>query len=201
MSRPKRKSESTSVTSESNLLSRSRALQDMTLLKIRMLDTLAKEARTNVEKQPSLKDKYVNQFEAQQQEVLNIMLDLGRQNEFNDINLLITMNVEELCGCVRMIAELLRPTANTTDRIPHQNSSGCFGTTISLPKIELPKFYGDVIQWCYFRDMFRSLVHENKSISNIKRYHYLISCLSVPTLTVVKSVPLTSDNYNIAWKA
>jgi len=207
MGRPKRKSENTSVTSESNLLLRSRASRDMTLLKIRMLDTLAKEARTEVEKQPSFMarylslDKYVDQFEAQQQEVLNIMLDLGQQDEFNDTDLLITMEVEELCGYIRMIAELVRSTASITDRIPPQNGSGFAGTTISLPKIELPKFDGDVIQWCYFRDMFRSLVHENKSISNIERYHYLISCLSGPALTVVKSVPLTSDNYNIAWKA
>ncbi|XP_060845438.1 uncharacterized protein LOC132925023 [Rhopalosiphum padi] len=207
MGRPKRKSETTSVTPESNLLLRSRASRDMTLLKIRMLDTLAKEARTDVEKQPSFMarylslDKYADQFEAQQQEVLNIMLDLGQQDEFNDIDLLITMEVEELCGHIRMIAELVRLAASTTDRMPLQNGSGFAGTTMSLPKIELPKFDGDVIQWCYFRDMFRSLVHENKSISNIERYHYLISCLSGPALTVVKSVPLTSDNYDIAWKA
>uniref|UniRef100_A0A2S2P1X6 Integrase catalytic domain-containing protein n=1 Tax=Schizaphis graminum TaxID=13262 RepID=A0A2S2P1X6_SCHGA len=207
MGRPKRKSETTSVTPESNLLLRSRASRDMTLLKIRMLDTLAKEARTDVEKQPSFMarylslDKYADQFEAQQQEVLNIMLDLGQQDEFNDIDLLITMEVEDLCGHIRMIAELVRLAASTTDRMPLQNGSGFAGTTMSLPKIELPKFDGDVIQWCYFRDMFRSLVHENKSISNIERYHYLISCLSGPALTVVKSVPLTSDNYDIAWKA
>ncbi|MBW0472149.1 hypothetical protein O181_011864 [Austropuccinia psidii MF-1] len=164
MGRPKRKSETTSVTSESNLLLRSRASRDMTLLKIRMLDTLAKEARTDVEKQPSFMarylslDKYVDQFEAQQQEVLNIMLDLGQQDEFNDVDLLITMEVEELCGYIRMIAELVRTTASTTDRVPPQNNSGFTGNTISLPKIELPKFAGDVIQWCYFRDMFRSAV-------------------------------------------
>lgn len=47
--------------------------------------------------------------------------------------------------------------------------------------------------------MFQSLVHENNAYSNIERFHYLVSYLSGPALTVVKMVPLTADNYAIAW--
>ncbi|XP_022182590.1 uncharacterized protein LOC111042326 [Myzus persicae] len=70
-----------------------------------------------------------------------------------------------------------------------------------LRKIELPKFDGSLINWCAFRDMFTSLVHENRSITDIERFHYLVSCLSGLALNIVKSVPLTSDNYAIAWCA
>ncbi|CAH1725014.1 unnamed protein product [Aphis gossypii] len=49
--------------------------------------------------------------------------------------------------------------------------------------------------------MFTSLVHENRSITDIERFHYLVSCLSGSALNIVKSVPLTSDNYVIAWCA
>lgn len=49
--------------------------------------------------------------------------------------------------------------------------------------------------------MFQSLVHTNHTISDIERFHYLTSCLLGPALAVVKGVPLTADNYSIAWKA
>jgi len=104
MPRPKRKSFSTA--SEPDLLLRSRASRDITLRKIRNLDVLAREARTEVEKQPlflahfvSL-DKYISQFEEQQQEVLNVMLDSGLQDDFNNLDLLSTDEVKEILEAV-----------------------------------------------------------------------------------------------------
>ncbi|XP_060860374.1 uncharacterized protein LOC132937587 [Metopolophium dirhodum] len=179
----------------------------MTIRKIRILDTLAQEARTEVEKHSSFMarylslDKYVNQFEVQQQEVLNIMLDSGLQDDFNDTDLLITDEVEEVVGRIRMISEIIRPTSDITNRIPRQESGAFSGTNIGLPKIELPKFDGDVVQWCSFRDIFCSLVHNNQHYSDIERFHVLKSLLVGPALAVIKSIPLTATNYNIAWNA
>jgi len=171
--RPKGKSIPTG--SEPNMLLRSRASRDMTVRKVRNLDTLAQEARTEVDKQPSFLsryvslDKYVDQFEAQQQEVLNFMLDSGLQDDFNDTDLLITDEVEELIGRIGMIFETIRPMTSVTNRMPLSECGAPTGTDISLPKIELPKFDGDVVQWCLFRDMFCSFVHANQSISDIER--------------------------------
>lgn len=203
---PKRKSVSAAA-SEPDLLLRSRASRDITLRKIRNLDALAREALTEVEKQPlffahyvSL-DKYICQFEEQQQQVLNVMLDAGLHDNFNNLDLLTTDEVEELVGSIRMNAEKIRPTSIATNRISHPDSDTRTGTTIALPKIELPKFDGDVVQWCSFRDLFCSLVHNNQLISDIERFHFLKSSLSGPALAVIKSIPLTASNYKIAWNA
>jgi len=75
------------------------------------------------------------------------------------------------------------------------------GPTIALPKIELPKFEGDVVQWCSFWDMFSLLVHNNQNISDIERFHFLTFSLLGPDSAVVKSSPLTADNYSISWNA
>ncbi|CAH1725392.1 unnamed protein product [Aphis gossypii] len=205
MGRPKR--QSVAVASEPNMLLRSRASRDMIVRKIRNLHTLAQEAQTEVDKQPlflscyvSL-DKYVDQVEVHQQEVLNFMLDSGLHDDFKDTDLLITDEVEELIGRIRMIFETIRPTTSVTNRMPRPECGASAGTAIALPKIELPKFDGDVVQWCSFRDMFCSLVHDNQSISDIERFHFLKSCLSGPALAVIKSIPLTANNYNIAWNA
>eukprot|EP00102_Acyrthosiphon_pisum_P018371 XP_008190100.1 PREDICTED: uncharacterized protein LOC103311961 [Acyrthosiphon pisum] len=205
MGRPKRKS--ISLTSEPNMLLRSRAARDMTLRKIRMLDTLAQESRTEVEKHSTFLarylslEKYVNQFEVQQQEVLNIMLDSGLQDDFNDTDLLLTDEVEELVGRIRMVFETIRPTSGVTKQMPRQESGALSGSNIVLPKIELPKFDGDVVQWCSFRDIFCSLVHNNQHYSDIERFHVLRSSLVGPALAIIKSIPLTASNYNIAWNA
>ncbi|XP_060842552.1 uncharacterized protein LOC132922848 [Rhopalosiphum padi] len=49
--------------------------------------------------------------------------------------------------------------------------------------------------------MFTSLVHDNKHYEDIERFHYLLFYLLGPALTIVKAVPLTADNYSIAWNA
>lgn len=72
---------------------------------------------------------------------------------------------------------------------------------LSLPKIELLKFDENTMQWRSFRNMFTSIVHENRLISEIGRFHFLISCLLGPALDIVKSVLITADNYAIAWGA
>lgn len=204
MGRPKRQSDAT--TTEPILLVRARAARGLTLRSIRKLETLAQEAQTDVEKQSVFNaryvmlDKYIEQFERQQQEVLSVMVDSELQNEFDKVDILLTDEMEELCGRIRMVAEAIKTTSET-------NKNACqerlvqSGTNIALPKIELPKFDGDVVQWCSFRDMFLSLVHNNQNISDIERFHFFKSCLSGPALAVIKSIPLTADNYSIAWNA
>lgn len=107
--------------------------------------------------------------------------------------------MEELCGRIQMAADVTTKTPSEIRQNVVQERGPQLGTNITLPKIELPKFDGDVLQWCSFRDSFSSLVHNNQSISDVGCFHFLRSCLTGPALAVIKSIPLTSDNYSIAW--
>lgn len=62
-------------------------------------------------------------------------------------------------------------------------------------------FDGNLIKWRSFRDTFVFLVHENPSIGKLQRFHYLLTCVSGSALTVVRSIPLSASNYDIAWEA
>ena len=42
-----------------------------------------------------------------------------------------------------------------------------------LPKLELPKFKGDLTIWTTFWDFSNSVVHENPSISNVDKFNCL----------------------------
>jgi hypothetical protein len=43
---------------------------------------------------------------------------------------------------------------------------------IKLPRLDLPKLLGDVLQWTSFHDLFTSMVH-NQAISNSQKMQYL----------------------------
>lgn len=74
-------------------------------------------------------------------------------------------------------------------------------TNIKLPRIELIVFDGNPKTWQTFIDMFNSMIHSNESISNIDKFNYLVSSLRGPPLSLVRSKPLTSQNYIIAYNS
>ncbi|XP_063911968.1 uncharacterized protein LOC135128820 [Zophobas morio] len=71
---------------------------------------------------------------------------------------------------------------------------------IKLPTIELPEFNGNYADWLAFRDIFKSLVHENESLSDIEKMHYLCATLKGEALRAIESLTISSANYNAAWE-
>lgn len=61
--------------------------------------------------------------------------------------------------------------ANETRHVPGQKSLYT-GPKVSLPKLKLPKLNEEVIQWCFFKNMYSSLVHNYQSITNIELFQF-----------------------------
>ncbi|XP_057671224.1 uncharacterized protein LOC130902951 [Diorhabda carinulata] len=72
---------------------------------------------------------------------------------------------------------------------------------VRLPTINLPKYSGVYQNWLEFRDTFYSLIHENKSVSNIQKFHYLRASLEGEAALVIKSLEISTANYEVAWNA
>ena len=68
---------------------------------------------------------------------------------------------------------------------------------VKLPKLELPKFSGDVTLWQSFWDQFTSHI-DSSSMSDISKFSYLSSLLEGDAKKVVMGLPHTSDNYKAA---
>ncbi|NEV48973.1 DUF1759 domain-containing protein, partial [Wolbachia pipientis] len=66
---------------------------------------------------------------------------------------------------------------------------------VHLPKIAIPKFSGNYEDWYPFYNTFESMIHLNMKLTNIQRFHYLISSLEGDAAHVIKSIQITSDNY------
>ena len=70
-----------------------------------------------------------------------------------------------------------------------------------LPHIKLICFDGEILQWPKFRDVFTSIIHEDKSLTATKKFHYLITNLKGPALSLVNKFQITEHNYPLAWAA
>lgn len=71
---------------------------------------------------------------------------------------------------------------------------------IKLPPIKCPVFDCESSKWLEFKDTFQALFHENSSLSDIQKYHYLRSCLGNNALKLISSLEFAAHNYNDAWK-
>lgn len=71
---------------------------------------------------------------------------------------------------------------------------------MKLPLIKIPSFNGNANKWLSFRTIYLSLIHENDMIDDINTFHSLrLTYLEGSASSVIKSVTVSSDNYNIAW--
>ena len=68
---------------------------------------------------------------------------------------------------------------------------------VKLPRIELPKFSGDVLEWQSYWEQFEALVGE-ATIPDISKFGYLQSSLDGEAKRVIQGLPLTAANYPTA---
>ncbi|XP_076638829.1 uncharacterized protein LOC143350689 [Colletes latitarsis] len=76
------------------------------------------------------------------------------------------------------------------------------GDSISVAKlarIPLPKVAVSYAEWHSFRDLFKSLVLDNKSLTNVKRLHYLKSSAEGHAANLIAHFSITDANFEPAW--
>ena len=78
-----------------------------------------------------------------------------------------------------------------------ENSDGV--NIARLPKISLPYFSGDVMEWFPFWDQFKVLVHETE-IPAVTKFTYLVSILRNEAKACIQGLSLTETNYETAIK-
>ncbi|XP_059217616.1 uncharacterized protein LOC131994757 [Stomoxys calcitrans] len=101
------------------------------------------------------------------------------------------------CRCVAHLGELLQempaPRTDPTS-IPIQQPG------FKLPPCEVPVFGGDYPAWPTFRDMFTAICIKNPRLTPVERLFHLNQRTKGEPNDIVKKVPLTNENFSIAWK-
>ena len=141
-------------------------------------------------------EKTREEFENVLQDITDVQLSLNMEFVISNKE---SETFDQLYYTVKSVArEFLQPVSQKT-----QFSSSYADQMVRprLPKINLFNFDGDIENWTTFYESFTSLVHDNEHINNIDKYHYLLSSTSGAANVLVKSLPITADNYGIIWQS
>ncbi|XP_029053874.2 uncharacterized protein LOC114881298 [Osmia bicornis bicornis] len=71
---------------------------------------------------------------------------------------------------------------------------------IKLPTMQLPSFDGNYSDWLKFRDTFTAVIHENESLCDVQRFHYLNLSLKGAAARIIQSLGVSEANYRLAWE-
>ena len=64
-----------------------------------------------------------------------------------------------------------------------------------LPKISLPSFSGDILQWQSFWDSYESTKHSNVNLTDVQKFTYLKSQLEGSAASVIEGFVMTNAKY------
>ena len=73
-------------------------------------------------------------------------------------------------------------------------------TEVHLPKLVLPTFSGNILEWPDYWERFTSAVDDRPHLSDVSKFNYLKSTLSGSAAKSIKSIAVTSTNYLLAKK-
>jgi len=122
--------------------------------------------------------------------------DLTDQDSIEEYTLKTFYEIEQ--SVKRAMIQLQEHMPKDANHQPNQSISSSTETSLKLPKISIPKFNGDYLQWDSFKDLYTELVH-NAPISDSQRMHYLTQALTDEPKGLIKHLPSTGSNYNAAW--
>ncbi|XP_065191904.1 uncharacterized protein LOC135822994 [Sycon ciliatum] len=71
-------------------------------------------------------------------------------------------------------------------------------STVNLPKLGLPKFNGDILQWKSFHDMFMASVHKHTGLSDVQKLSSLKEHVTHNALDTISGLSLSDANYAVA---
>ena len=98
---------------------------------------------------------------------------------------------------VNATSKLLELTQSEQDAV---DKSTCVSTAdVKLPKLTLPKFSGDVLEWQSFWDQFKVNVHDS-DLPVVSKFSYMLSLLQGEAKQAVQGLSVTSDHYKTACK-
>ncbi len=110
-------------------------------------------------------------------------------------------NLDIIDTNLRVIQDWL-DAATTSNPAPVPASTHTETTsTAKLPKLTLPTFSGDILEFFSFSELFKANVHTLPTLDDVQRFSYLKSCLRGEAATLVANLELTAGNYAAATKA
>ena len=139
----------------------------------------------------SLRLNYATQIEkikAVDQEILTFITD---EKEYaNELESSLENN-DVFYDTLAKIDYCLTERTSSSSKFPFPMSASPVQEQVKLPKIELPKFNGDISKWQTFWDQFESAVHNQVNLSDVDKFSYLRSLLNASASECISGLALT----------
>ena len=71
-------------------------------------------------------------------------------------------------------------------------------SSVKLPKLDMCSFDGNKLKWSQFWDAFEITVHNNNSLSQIEKFHYLQTKVVGEAKQAIEGLALSNENYRVA---
>ena len=133
-----------------------------------------------------------------EQHVLDIEIKLGKLKEYRSSKCTEPerQTYIETCRLNPTSSEFIPPPRD--DLIPTVSISSHSTQFHRLPKLTLPLFNGDILQWQTFWDSFESSIHLNMNLTDVQKFNYLKSQLEGSAASTIEGFALTNANYGTA---
>ena len=137
------------------------------------------------------------------------VLELELLDEETEYGTIRTQFDESYFSCYSKSASLLKSAIATTyslassrflnnlENLPLENISTAQPPKGKLPSLSIQPFSRSYDTWLGFRDLFKSLVADNKTITNIEKFCYLKGCLTGEAAEVIDSIELSAESYSV----
>lgn len=112
------------------------------------------------------------------------------------------MNAFEDIFCIVkcQLSKIDAPAPKTSTSV-RDSTHTCREESIKIPRIDLPTFDGDIQNFPFFYETFKRVIHENNTLTDSERVHYLFSHLTGKAKSVCSGVIPAAENYNTVWEA
>jgi hypothetical protein len=94
---------------------------------------------------------------------------------------------------------LVTPSSPASHSSPDPVDDETQSSAATLQRNPIPTFTGEFTEWPRFRHLFHSLVHSNKALTKIAKFHYLISSVAGAASTTLDGFNVSPENYDVAW--
>ena len=152
------------------------------------LNSLKNRFLTKTQQIKTFDDEYLKLLKPEEFEI-----ELSEIVTRDDKNIRIAAKIDHVLNKVKIQQTTPVPNIST---LSLANRETLTKIAVKLPKIELTKFYGNILNWQVFWDQFNCSIHLNNNISDIDKFSYLLSFLedSVKSL-VLGPTPSSSSIY------
>nr|XP_037872500.1 uncharacterized protein LOC119629716 [Bombyx mori] len=98
------------------------------------------------------------------------------------------------------LMSLRHNTQNTANTVVGENKIETYRQCPKLPRLELCPFNGELQNWPIFYETFKSIIHENQSLSDSEKIQYLIGKLTGNAQLICQGFMPTAENYSVLWQ-